>query len=155
MSQDDVGAVALFKTVLDFLDKLNLLSFHVTYLIRKSSGLTGIVLHVLIHVMLTSGLLIVKLCLLSFDTIFVHLKLSLFFAHLMGQFLKHGNLLASFLIHNCRLLADLRAHAVLRAQTLWLPCGTLLQLSNTVLFGAILITLTNAEVILHFVPDSL
>ena len=73
----------------------------------------------------------------------------------MGQLLKHGNLLASFLIHDCRLLADLRAHAVLRAQTLRFPGGTLFQLSDTVLFGAILIAFTHAEVILHFVPHCL
>ena len=136
-------------------DQLQLLSFHLTYLIGQSSGLPVIVINVGVQVCSGARALLLQLILLFLDPIFVKLKLTLFFAHLMGQFLKHGNLLASFLIHDCRLLADLRAHAVLRAKTLWLPRSTLFQLSDTVLFRAILITLTHAEVILHFVPDSL
>ena len=53
--------------------------------------------------------------LVLFNSFFFELELALLLSHLVGELLKHGDLLASFIVHNRRLHAQFR---VIRPETL-------------------------------------
>lgn len=104
-------------------DQLHLLSFHLSYLIGQSSSLPVIVFNVGVQVCSGALALLLQIILLSLDPIFVKLKLTLFFAHLMSKLFKHGDLLPGLFVHQLGLLGHLgvvTGLGLLAAQTPWL-----------------------------------
>ena len=102
--EDHVGAITFLKSSLHLLDKVNLLALHLSDLITENHGLPLVVFHVALNVLLASRSVLIKLNLLSLNSLFVQLELALLFTHLVSKLLQHLNLFASFFIHNCSLL---------------------------------------------------
>ena len=91
--------------------QLQLLPFHLAYLVGQCSGLPIVVINVGVQVRSSALALLLQLILLFLDPVFVKLQLSLLLTHLVGQLLEHGDLLSGLFIHELGLLGHLRVVA--------------------------------------------
>ena len=107
LGEDHVCFLTLSEPGLNLLDNVKFLSLHVLHAIRQSSGLPLIVVHVLIQVVLAASLVLVEFLFFTLNSLLLKLELPFLFTHLMSKLLEHGDLLASLVIHDCCLLAEL------------------------------------------------
>ena len=79
----------------------------------EDDALPLVVLHVALNVLLAADPVLVKEQLLPLDPFLVELELTLFFTHLVRQLFEHLDLLASLIVHDLRLLRELRSVTLL------------------------------------------
>ena len=107
LSKDRAGSIAFFQSVFNLADKVVLLFLHLTDLVREGRRLSLVVVHVGLKMVMRACPFLLELLFLLFDALLVQLKLAFLLAHLMSQFLKHGNLLPRLFVHHCCLRAHL------------------------------------------------
>ena len=107
LSENHIRTVAFLQALVHLLHDIELFSFHFHDSVGQSRRLSLVVVHVLVNVVLALGSIFVQLCLVALNSLLFQLQLALLFAHLVSQLLQHGNLFASLIVHNRRLLAQL------------------------------------------------
>ena len=107
LSENHIRAGALLQARFHLLHDIELFSFHLHDSVGQGCRLPLVVVHVLVNVVLALGSIFVQFCLVPLNSLLFQLQLALLFAHLVSQLLQHGNLFASLVVHDCRLLAQL------------------------------------------------
>ena len=99
--------------------------------------------------MLVRVTLVTKLPFLTINSIFFNLKQSFFFAHLVGELLKHSDLLACFFIHDLGLLTDFGVNTVFGSKSsARVAMYFLFEPGNAVVFFRVVLAVINTKLVL-------